>query len=117
MGGKSELEERFSLQLAGHRISPPVREHRFHPSRKWRFDFAWPDQMVAVEIQGGVWTRGKHGRGAGLVSSFEKNNAAAILGWWVLQGDASMIRNGTLLDDVTAALGQPTDRHPADPNM
>ncbi len=112
MSKKHDLEGAFARQLDERGLPTPCREYRFHPTRGWRFDFAWPRAQVAVEIQGGVWVGGKHGRGAGLVEGFKKINAAAVRGWWVLQGDASMIRDGSLLDDVEAALGFPNERHP-----
>ena len=62
-----------------------VAEHRFHPTRKWRFDYAIPSAKVAVEIDGGVWTGGRHSRGAGQIKDMEKLNAAAIYGWRVLR--------------------------------
>lgn len=90
-----------------------VAEHRFCPGRKWRFDYAFPAQSkaqglkpkvsraaapaldvsletkdcpggVAIEVQGGIWTRGRHTRGAALVKEWEKLNTAAALGWRVL---------------------------------
>ena len=62
-----------------------VAEHRFHPERKWRFDFAWPDAMVALEVEGGVWTGGRHTRGAGFIEDMRKYNAATELGWRVFR--------------------------------
>ena len=112
-GAKSALEERFALDILFRRLPTPKRELKFHPTRRWRFDFAWPDQMVAVEIQGGVWSGGAHGRGSGITRNYEKYNAAAVRGWRVLQGDSSMLRSGDLIDDLVAALGTPTARHPA----
>lgn len=58
-------------------------EYRFHETRKWRFDWSWPEFMVALEVQGGIWTRGRHTRGAALVKEWEKLNAAAAAGWVV----------------------------------
>jgi hypothetical protein len=62
----------------------PTPEYRFHPDRRWRFDFAWEKQQVAVEVQGGIWTRGRHTRGAALLKEWEKLNTAATLGWRIL---------------------------------
>jgi very-short-patch-repair endonuclease len=61
-----------------------VAEHRFHPVRKWRFDFAVPSARVAIEINGAIWTAGRHSRGSGLVKEYEKMRAAAVMGWRVL---------------------------------
>jgi hypothetical protein len=59
-------------------------EHKFHPSRKWRFDFAFVKERVAIECQGGIFSGGRHVRGAALLKEHEKLNAAACLGWRVL---------------------------------
>lgn len=68
-----------ALKQAG--IPAPVAEHRFHPVRKWRFDFAWPEQKLALEIQGGLFVKGRHSRGASMLKDYEKFNAAAAMGW------------------------------------
>lgn len=60
-------------------------EYRFHPHRKWRFDIAWPDRRVAVEIDGGVWSGGRHTTGRGFEGDLEKINSAQALGWIVLR--------------------------------
>jgi hypothetical protein len=67
-------------------LPKPELEYAFAaPERRWRFDFSWRDSMVALEVEGGVWSRGRHGRGSGIVKDIEKYNAAAIAGWWVLR--------------------------------
>lgn len=62
-----------------------VREHRFHTTRKWRFDYAVLKYKVAIEIDGGVWAYGRHNRAAGYIADMEKFNAAAASGWVVLK--------------------------------
>lgn len=62
-----------------------VREHRFCPSRRWRFDYAVPSLMVALEVEGGVWTGGRHTSPRGFLNDIEKYNAAALLGWTVVR--------------------------------
>lgn len=62
-----------------------VTEHRFDPARRWRFDFAHPASRVAIEIEGGVWTGGRHTRGKGFIGDLEKYNAAALAGWAVFR--------------------------------
>ena len=70
--------------LAEFGIPEPVYEHRFHPTRQWRFDLAWPDNMLALEVQGGLFLRGRHTNGAALRKEYEKLTAAAVLGWRVM---------------------------------
>src|ERR1035437_4661972 len=72
-------EEAFALHCRAefHPVHQPLREFRFHPERKWRFDFAWPLYQLAVEIEG----RGRHQSFGGFEKDAEKYNAAAKLGW------------------------------------
>ena len=66
-------------------LPAPEREYRFGPERRWRFDFAWPSLRIAVEIEGGVWIRGRHVRPVGYLGDLEKYNRAVVLGWRVLR--------------------------------
>ena len=58
-----------------------VKEFKFHPLRRWKFDFAIPELKVAVEIEGGVYTNGRHTRGVGYAKDCEKYNNATLEGW------------------------------------
>lgn len=82
----------------------PVGEYRFHPVRRWRFDWAWPAQQIALEVEGGVFIRGRHSRGLGMVKDMEKYNAAAALGWRVLRVTPKQVQSGEALKTVTEAL-------------
>lgn len=62
-----------------------VREHRFHPTRRWRFDYALPEHRLAIEVEGGVWTAGRHIRAQGFLGDMEKYNTAAVLGWRLIR--------------------------------
>lgn len=74
----------FMLALKAANIPAPIAEYKFFASRRWRFDFAWPDKKLALEIQGGIWIGGRHSRGAALVKEWEKLNTAAANGWRVI---------------------------------
>ena len=86
-----------------------AREHVFHPVRKWRFDVAFPDAKLAVEIDGGAWSKGRHVRGKGFIEDQRKTNAAAILGWRVLRFVWDDLENGSgyFVETILAALGCP----------
>jgi very-short-patch-repair endonuclease len=94
----------FDVQCRAVGLPPPVAEHRFHPVRRWRYDFAWIEQKVALEVQGAIFTAGRHTRGAALVKEHEKLNAAAALGWRVLFVTPKQIANGEALTVVESAL-------------
>ena len=78
-------EKIFYATLLGMRLPIPESEFRFHPTRKFRFDFAWPDHKLGLEIDGGVWTGGRHTRPKGFIRDQEKTNLAAVEGWQVLR--------------------------------
>lgn len=80
----------FVALMRQYGIPAPEREWSFAKdlkprARAWRFDFAWPKQRVALEIEGGVWSRGAHGRGAGIVRDMEKYSVGATMGWRILR--------------------------------
>lgn len=95
MMAASSLERTFALawrltKPAG--VPDPEAEHRFAPPRRWRFDFAWPLYRVAVELEGGVWSGGRHTRAAGFLGDVEKYNAAVMGGWRVLRFTADDLK-------------------------
>lgn len=51
------------------------------------------EQKVAVEINGGTFTKGRHTRGAALHQEYAKLNNAVLLGWAVLIFDAKHMQD------------------------
>lgn len=82
----------IQLRLAG--LPEPEREFLFHRKRKWRFDLAWPELLIAVEVEGGIWVGGRHVRGEGYEADCEKYNEAQLAGWMVLRFTPGMIKKG-----------------------
>jgi very-short-patch-repair endonuclease len=98
---RQRLEDAFLAAweaFAGTRWPPPEREHKFHPERRWRFDFAWPQIGLAIEIQGGTFVGGRHSRGPAQHSEYDKHNAAVALGWRVLTFDAKHLSKANIND-------------------
>ena len=81
-------------------------QYRFVPGRLYRFDRAYPSQMVAIEIQGGVWVNGAHSRGSGVQRDCLKLSLGAALGWRVLPVTREMIESGQAVDLIRQALGE-----------
>ncbi|WP_087686793.1 hypothetical protein [Pandoraea sp. PE-S2R-1] len=101
---ESQLERTFALHCRAHKVAEPTREHRFAPPRMWRFDFAWPEAMVAAEVEGGIWTGGRHTRGSGFEADAEKYNAAALAGWRVFRFTTGMVSSGVAISTIRKAL-------------
>jgi very-short-patch-repair endonuclease len=81
---------RFMCKI--NKIKQPKTEFKFLETRKFRFDFCWPDKMLALEVEGGVWTAGRHTRGSGFVKDMEKYNLATCEGWRILRFTPQQIK-------------------------
>ena len=92
------------LQILAIHLPEPMREFRFHPTRRWRFDLSWPARMIFAEVDGSEWTHGRHGRGLGMQSDCEKTNEAALLGWIGFRFTGSQVRSGYALTTLERAL-------------
>lgn len=81
----SVLEKRFADLwdiLSGPEL---VREYRFHQGRRWKADFAQLESRVLIEIEGGVWSRGRHVSPKGFMRDAEKYLTATLEGWTVIR--------------------------------
>ncbi len=90
----STLEKQFTSQLLAARIPAPEKEFLFSDERAWRFDFAWPSVLLAVEIHGGGWVRGRHHREKGMSEDSRKHTEATLAGWTVASFTSEMVKNG-----------------------
>ena len=86
------------------KLPAPTPEYRFAPPRRWRNDYAWPDHKLALEVEGGVFTRGRHSRGAGMVKDMEKYNELARLGWRLIRVTPSQLHDLATLALLTDCL-------------
>ena len=98
-------EETLAKLLTKYKFPPFEREHLFHPTRKWRFDFAWTELKVVAEVEGGIY-----GADAGHRSitrykqDIDKYNEAAIHGWLVVRVTSDMLGNGKAIELLGRAL-------------
>lgn len=98
-------EETFLLHCRAFGLPEPLREVEFYPGRKWRFDFAWPDKKLAVEVEGGTnFGRSRHSKGAGFERDAAKYNRASRMGWIVLRYSTRMVTSGEAIDEVVLVL-------------
>lgn len=102
----SDVEDEFEGQLRMTGFLKPEREYPFTMTlltpkrgqpRKGRFDFAWPQIQLAVEIEGGIFVRGRHSQGAGQEADMEKYAEAQVQGWAILRVSPRHVRSGQAL--------------------
>lgn len=127
---KSKWEVALIDQIANSDLPRPELEYKFHPSRRFRFDIAYPEYMVAIEVEGGSWGKpvvchncgtvvkerkrnggmipvfsgGRHNRPGGFSKDVEKYNEAAILGWILLRFTPNEIKNGKAIEYIRRVL-------------
>ena len=96
-------ERLFRQRLREAGLPEPVAEYRFH-TRRWRFDYAWIAQRVALEVEGGAWVRGRHTRAKGFLADCEKYATATALGWRVLRVPPAWLLTTRTLGWIAATL-------------
>jgi hypothetical protein len=122
-GPPSDLERDMAFRLARLSVPPWQRDYVFHPSRKWELDFAWPDLLIYVSVEGGISksshrtvaniykkmvingrvVRVKVGEKDGYSDDLEKHTEAAILGWLGVRVSRRMIESGLATELVRRA--------------
>lgn len=102
--GGSKAEENLAFALTFAELPVYLREHRFHATRKWRFDFAWPQQLFAVEVEGVTHDGGRHQRVDGFLADLDKYEAAMLDGWTVYRCSARHINNGQAIKVISTML-------------
>jgi hypothetical protein len=96
---KSKSYPKFEFHCKALKLPTLVGEHKFHPDRRWRFDYCFPELMIAVEFEGGLWidpnnSPAAHNRPIHFIKDMEKYNEAARLGWFVFRFTPTDANNG-----------------------
>ncbi|WP_171405591.1 DUF559 domain-containing protein [Acinetobacter sp. WCHAc010052] len=95
----SEGEAVLSQHLKAHKIEY-VQEFQFNSERKWRADFHLVDTKILIEVEGGVWSNGRHTRGKGYIADMGKYNSAAVLGYTVLRFSTEQVKSGKAIEEI-----------------
>lgn len=107
----SALENLFAFQLDAAGLTGYVREYQAIPGRKFRFDFAFVRERLLVEINGGTYNGGAHGRGVGINRDYEKGNLAVVNNWRVLSFDTKQVKSGAALEVVEQLINNQSINH------
>ncbi len=91
---RSELEVELLAQINMLKLPKPQEEYKFLEDRRFRFDFAYPEYRLAIEVQGGIWRKGGHSSAKGIMRDCEKYNLAQLNGWTLLLFTAEDVHSG-----------------------
>lgn len=90
--------EKVVKTCTGLEVTP---EYKFHPTRRWRFDYVILSHKIAIEVEGGAWTNGRHTRGSGFVKDMEKYNEATRLGYKLIRVQPEILMTSYTIDLIT----------------
>jgi len=118
-GQGSKLEAKVAADLKALGLMDGCeRQYRFHPERKWKIDFAWPQctvydfdgepepKHIALEVNGGTYSHGSHSRGPRQRGDYEKWSELSLMGWTLILVDCKDVREGVHVERVLRALGR-----------
>ncbi|WP_407580990.1 DUF559 domain-containing protein [Acinetobacter pittii] len=100
----SEGEAALVQHLKSHKIGFE-KEYKFHPTRKWRADFLITGTKILIEVEGGIWSGGRHTRGKGYLGDLEKYNEAAMMGFTVLRFSTEQVKSGVAIKQIEQLVG------------
>ncbi|MDM1279051.1 DUF559 domain-containing protein [Acinetobacter indicus] len=95
----SEGEAKLVQQLKALKIDF-VQEFQFHEKRKWRADFHISNTKLLIEVEGGIWSNGRHTRGKGYLGDMEKYNTATMMGYQVLRFSTEQVKSGFAIKQI-----------------
>lgn len=100
----NEFEAKLARELKTLKIDFE-QEFKFHPERKWKADFHLVGKKILVEVEGGIWSGGRHTRGKGYIGDIEKYNAATMMGYQVIRFSTDQVKSGHAIQQIEKMVG------------
>lgn len=97
-------ESTLAMQLRAVKIQFE-QEFRFHPKRKWKADFHLIGKKILIEVEGGIWSGGRHTRGMGYIGDMEKYNSATMMGYQVIRFSTEQVKSGKAIKQIEKMVG------------
>lgn len=101
----NEFEAKLARELKTLKIEFE-QEFEFHQVRKWRADFHLMGKKILVEVEGGIWSGGRHTRGKGYLGDMEKYNAATMMGFQVIRFSTDQVKSGHAIQQIEKMAGE-----------
>ncbi len=103
MAKRTELEDELARQLDNAEI-PYEREFFAIPHRRFRWDFHILGTNLIIEVQGGIFVKGGHSTGVGIMRDSEKHNLAMLAGYRDLLVNKTTIKSLQALHWIQEAI-------------
>lgn len=91
-------------------LPAPTPEYQFakDAKRRWRIDyyFEHEDRKVALEVEGGIWTKGRHTRSTGFVKDMDKYNEMAKRGILLIRVEPKNLLTTGNIENIKNALNK-----------
>ncbi|QZM13406.1 hypothetical protein ABVS_2779 [Acinetobacter lwoffii] len=100
----NEFEAKLARELKALKIDFE-QEFKFHPERKWKADFHLVGKKILVEVEGAIWSGGRHTRGKGYLGDLEKYNAATMMGFQVIRFSTDQVKSGHAIQQIEKMVG------------
>lgn len=100
----SEGEAVMIQHLKAHKINFE-QEFQFNKDRKWRADFYLVGTKILIEVEGGIWSGGRHTRGKGYLGDMEKYNSATALGYQIYRYSTEQVKSGLAIEQILKLIG------------
>ena len=84
----------------------PERYSKSKRSKRYRLDFAHPNSCTGIEIQGGVYNRGRHVTGSGYERDCRKYNLAYTSEWTIFLLTSTMAKDSFWPSLIAAHIAQ-----------
>lgn len=101
----NEFEAKLARELKTLKIEFE-QEFEFHPKRKWRADFHLVGKKILVEVEGAIWSGGRHTRGKGYIGDMEKYNVATMMGYQVIRFSTDQVKSGHAIQQIEKMVGE-----------
>lgn len=108
LAGWGQWESVLATKIQNARFQKPYfRQYPFLSGRKFRADFAFPEQMLLIEVDGGLYIQGGHSRGAARESDLERDALAMLAGWRTLRVSPRHVKDGRAIAWIAELLEKP----------
>lgn len=97
---KDSIDRRFIEYVKVSLGLDVIAEFKFHPTRRWRNDYAILSHGIIIEVEGGAWIGGRHTSGYGFLNDMVKYNEVTCMGYKLIRTTPTELFSAKTLDNI-----------------